>query len=62
MLVDVNPQPLALQFTVPAGTEPYVATRIRMADSGTVVAAVRLGDGTLHAVARRVQVVLGGCG
>ena len=62
ILVDINPQPLALRFAVPEGTEPFVATRIRMAASGTVVAAVRTGDGRLHAVAQSVQVTVGGCG
>jgi len=62
IFVDVNPQPLALRFTVPGGTEPYLATRIRMAASGTVLAAARTSDGTLHVVAQRVQVAVGGCG
>ena len=43
------------------GTEPFVATRIRMAGSGTVYAAVRTDDG-LYAVARRTEVSVGGCG
>ena len=62
ILVGVNPEPLALRFAVPEGTEPFVATRIRMASSGRVIAAVRTADGTLHAVARDVQVTVGGCG
>ncbi len=60
IVVDGNPQPLAVRFTFPEGTEPFVATRIRMAQSGTVYAAVRTGDG-LYATARAVQVTVGGC-
>ncbi len=61
LLVDGNPQPVAARFTIPAGTEPFVATRIRMAGSGTVYAAVRTDDG-LYAAARAIDVTVGGCG
>jgi sulfur-oxidizing protein SoxY len=61
LLVDGNPQPVAARFTIPSGTEPYVATRIRMAGNGTVYAAVRTEDG-LYAAARAIEVTVGGCG
>jgi sulfur-oxidizing protein SoxY len=61
IVVDVNPQPLAVRFSIPEGTEPYVAARIRMAQSGTVYAAVRTDDG-LFATSRSAQVTVGGCG
>jgi sulfur-oxidizing protein SoxY len=61
LLVDGNPQPVAARFTIPTGTEPYVATRIRMAGNGTVYAAVRTDDG-LYAAARAIEVTVGGCG
>jgi sulfur-oxidizing protein SoxY len=61
LLVEHNPEPVALRVTIPVGTEPYVATRIRMAASGTVHAAVRTDDG-LYAASRAVEVVVGGCG
>ena len=60
LLVEGNPQPLAVRFEIPEGTEPYVATRIRMAASGTVYAAARTDEG-LFAAARSVQVTVGGC-
>jgi len=60
LLVDVNPQPLALRFAVPAGTEPFIATRIRMATSGTVYASVRADQGFFGA-AHAVKVTVGGC-
>ena len=55
-----NPQPLAVRFDIPVGTEPFVATRTRMAASGTVYAAVRTDEG-LFAAVRSVQVRVGGC-
>jgi sulfur-oxidizing protein SoxY len=61
VVVDGNPQPVAARFTIPEGTEPSVATRIRMAQSGTVYAAVRTDEG-LFATARATQVTVGGCG
>jgi len=60
LLVDGNPQPVAVQFTIPAGTEPFVATRIRMAGSGTLYAAVRNDDG-FFATARAISVNKSGC-
>lgn len=61
ILVDGNPQPLAARFSIPEGTEPFVAARIRMARSGSVLVAVRSDEG-LFATARTLQVVVGGCG
>jgi sulfur-oxidizing protein SoxY len=61
LLVEGNPQPLAVAFDIPAGTEPFVATRLRMAASSTVYAAVRTDDG-FYAAARAVDVTVGGCG
>jgi sulfur-oxidizing protein SoxY len=61
IVVDGNPQPLAARFSIPAGTEPYVATRIRLAQSGTVYAAVRTDHG-FYATARPARVTVGGCG
>lgn len=61
LLVDGNPQPVAVRFTIPFGTEPFVATRIRMAGNGTVYAAVRTDDG-LYAAACAIEVTVGGCG
>jgi len=61
LLVDGNPAPMAVRFTIPPGTEPFVATRIRMAGNGTVYAAVRTDDG-LYAARCAVEVTVGGCG
>lgn len=61
LLVDGNPQPVAAQFMIPPGTEPFVAARIRMAGNGTLYAAIRTDDGRLYAAARMISVIVGGC-
>lgn len=61
LLVEANPQLVAVSFSLPAGTEPFVATRIRLAASGSVVAAVRCDEG-LFVASRGVAVTVGGCG
>ncbi len=61
LLCDRNPLPVAVQFSFAAGTEPFVSTRIRMATSGTVVAAV-LTDHGVYAASRSIEVTVGGCG
>jgi sulfur-oxidizing protein SoxY len=61
ILVDGNPQPVAARFAIPEGTEPFIATRIKLAVTGTVYAAVRTDSG-MFAVARKVEVTVGGCG
>jgi sulfur-oxidizing protein SoxY len=60
IVVDVNPVPVAVRFSFPEGTEPYVATRIRLAQSGMVCAAARTDRG-LYAAFRSIQVTVGGC-
>jgi sulfur-oxidizing protein SoxY len=59
--VPTNPQPLAAHFFVPQGTEAAVATRIKLAQSATVYAAV-VSAGSLYCAARDVKVTVGGCG
>jgi len=61
ILVDHNPQPVAARFTIPEGTEAFVSTRIKLADSGAVHVAVRSG-GRLYCASKSAQVMVGGCG
>jgi sulfur-oxidizing protein SoxY len=61
ILVDGNPQPVAARFAIADGTHAFVSTRIRMAQSGTIYAAVRTDDG-LYVAAHATQVNIGGCG
>ena len=61
IVVESNPNPLVARFTIAEGTEPYIATRIKMAESCNVYAVVRAG-GRLYSAFRRTQVTVGGCG
>jgi predicted secreted protein len=61
IVIEPNPVPLAAQFDVPDGAEPYVATRVKIARSGRVVAHVRTDNGSFAAY-RDVKVITGGCG
>jgi sulfur-oxidizing protein SoxY len=61
IVVEANPNPMVVRFTVPEGTDPWVSTRIKMAESSKVYAIVRAG-GRLYSVSRDTQVTVGGCG
>ena len=61
ILIEKNPYPLTASFTIPDGTEPYVATRAKMGETTRVVAVVK-ADGKLYASAKETKVTLGGCG
>ena len=62
VLSDKNPRPLNVRFTLtPACGHAYVATRLRLADTGDVRAVAELHDGTLLMVKRSVRVVVAGC-
>ena len=60
LLVEHNPVPLTAVFALAPGTEPFVATRLKMAESSTVHALVRAQDG-LFLARRQVRVIQGGC-
>lgn len=61
ILVDKNPNVLAANFTIPAGTEGLITTRVKMGQTANVVALVK-ADGKFYRVAREVKVTAGGCG
>ena len=61
LLVEKNPTPLAAGFSIPAGTEPEVQTRLKMGQSTNVVAVVK-ADGKLYSATKETKVTLGGCG
>ncbi len=61
ILVEKNPSALAAQFFIPAGTEPFVTTRIKMGQTSSVYALVNadgkwsikhfgIGQSLLHAM------------
>ncbi|MEO7336183.1 MAG: thiosulfate oxidation carrier protein SoxY [Caldimonas sp.] len=61
LLVEKNPFPLTAVFTIPDGTDPYVSTRVKMAESTRILAVVK-ADGKYYSTAKETKVTLGGCG
>lgn len=61
IVVVKNPHPLSADFQFPEGTEPFVATRIKVSETSEVIALVRTDAGFFTA-RRTVKVTLGGCG
>lgn len=61
LVVEGNPNPAAVQFSVRDGVDPHLSVRVKMSTSGTVFAIVRSG-GKTYATSRAAQVVVGGCG
>jgi sulfur-oxidizing protein SoxY len=61
LLVLKNPNALSSDFTIPDGTDPYISTRVKMAETGNVIALVRAGNRYYYA-SKEVKVTLGGCG
>lgn len=60
LLVDKNPTPLIANFLFGQGAEPYVVTRIKMAESSEVHAIVKAGD-RYYEAKRFVEVLENGC-
>jgi sulfur-oxidizing protein SoxY len=60
LLVEHNPGPLSAVFGLPPGTEPFVSTRLKMAESSTVYALVK-AQGGFFLANRAVRVIQGGC-
>jgi sulfur-oxidizing protein SoxY len=62
ILSDKNPRPLNAKVNLtPACGQAYVATNIRLADTGDVRAVAEMQDGALLMVKRSVRVVVAGC-
>ena len=61
IFVDKNPNVMAANFIFPAGTESMVTTRVKMAQTSSVVALVK-ADGKFYRTAKEVKVTAGGCG
>ena len=58
---DKNPFPLLTQARLTPDVEPYLSVRVKMGDSGNLIAVVK-SDGKLFRAARAVKVTAGGCG
>ena len=61
ILVEKNPNTLAAGFAIPQGTEPNVATRIKMGQTSNVLAVVKANN-QFFVASKEVKVTLGGCG
>jgi sulfur-oxidizing protein SoxY len=61
LISESNPFPLVARLDFPEGTVPYVATRIKVAQSCNIYAVVRTGD-QLVWTSKATQVTIGGCG
>lgn len=61
LLVEKNPNALAASFNIPAGTEAWVNTRVKMGQTSNVIALVK-ADGKFYYTSKEVKVTLGGCG
>jgi len=61
ILIEKNPNMLAAIFDIPAGTEPSLSTRVKMAQTSNVYALVKAG-GRYFVASKEIKVTLGGCG
>ncbi len=61
LLVEKNPNALAASFSIPAGTEAWVNTRVKMGQTSNIIALVK-ADGKFYYTTKEVKVTLGGCG
>ena len=61
IFIEGNPNPLAAEFIIPAGTDADVSTRVGMGKTSRVTAVVKAG-GKLYSASKEVKVTIGGCG
>ena len=60
-LIAKNPTALAASFDIPAGTEPAVSTRVKMAETSDVYVLVK-AQGKYYSTKKEIKVTIGGCG
>lgn len=60
ILADRNPTMLVAHYTLPEGTDAYLSTRIRMAETSNVIVLVKAG-GRFYRASKQVKVTAGGC-
>jgi sulfur-oxidizing protein SoxY len=61
ILIEKNPNTLSANFEIPDGTDPFVTTRVKMAETSNIYAVVK-ADGKYFHAAKEIKVTLGGCG
>ena len=61
IMIEKNPNTLSANFEIPAGTDPFVTTRVKMGETSNVYALVKADGKYFHAV-KEIKVTIGGCG
>lgn len=61
IVIEMNPNPLSAMFVIPEGTQAWVSTRVKVAQTCIVYGVVEAG-GKLYKAGRETKVTLGGCG
>ena len=61
IMIEKNPNLLSAVFNIPNGTDPFVSTRVKLAESTDVYALVK-ADGKYYFTKKEIKVTLGGCG
>jgi sulfur-oxidizing protein SoxY len=61
ILIAKNPTSLAASFDIPAGTDPSVSTRVKLAQTSDVHILVK-ANGKFYETKKEVKVTIGGCG
>jgi len=61
ILIEKNPSTLSAEFEIPAGTDAFVGTRVKMAETSNIYALVMADGKYFHAV-KEIKVTIGGCG
>ena len=61
ILIEKNPNTLSANFEIADGTDPFVTTRVKMAETSNIYAVVKADGKYFHAV-KEIKVTLGGCG
>lgn len=61
IVAEKNVSPLTSSYTLGPGTDPFVATRIKLGKTSSVIAVVKAG-GKLYSTGKEVKVTIGGCG
>ena len=61
VMVEKNPNLLSASYDLPSGTDPYIVTRVKMAETSKVTALVK-ADGKYYVASKEIKVTVGGCG
>ena len=61
ILVEKNPNILTANFIIPAGTDPFVSTWVKLGQTSDVYALFK-ADGKYYYAKKEVKVTIGGCG